>query len=244
MLLTVLFDNNPLDPALATGWGFSAWLEYGGQTVLMDTGADGGILLGNMAALGLDAGAVDIVLLSHNHADHTGGLAGLLAANAQACTERGQCITVYLPAAFPSRFKAQARTAGATVVEVDDPLEIVPGLWSTGQMGTGIVEQALVAETSQGLLVVTGCAHPGVERMVARAMKVGGGQVHLVVGGFHLGGAGRERVDEIVAELQRLGVQKVAPCHCTGDAARELFREAYGTGFYPCGVGWQWQDEG
>jgi 7,8-dihydropterin-6-yl-methyl-4-(beta-D-ribofuranosyl)aminobenzene 5'-phosphate synthase len=242
--LTVLFDNNSFNPALITGWGFAAWLEYGGQTVLVDTGGDGRVLLDNLVALDLDAGAIDMVFLSHDHADHTGGLASLLAARAGPCAERGECITVYLPEAFPARFKAQARTAGATVVEVDDPMEILPGLWSTGQMGTDVVEQALVAETAQGLVVLTGCAHPGVERMVARAVEVRGGPVHLVVGGFHLGGASRGRVDEIAAEFRRLGVQKVAPCHCTGEAARELFREAFGTDFYPCGVGWQWQDEG
>jgi 7,8-dihydropterin-6-yl-methyl-4-(beta-D-ribofuranosyl)aminobenzene 5'-phosphate synthase len=240
MTLMVVFDNNAFDPRLQTGWGFAAWLEYGGQAVLFDTGADGVVLLDNMATLGLDPKAIDIVVLSHIHGDHTGGLAGLLAVNPQACTERSECITIYLPQAFPTQFKEQVRAAGAAVVEVDAPIEILPGLWSTGQMGTGIVEQALVARTEKGLVVVTGCAHPGVDEMVTRAKQMGRGEIALVVGGFHLGGASRERVEEIIGEFRRLGVQQVAPCHCTGDQARELFREVYGKEFHACGVGWQW----
>ena len=243
VLLTVVYDNNALDPDLRSGWGFAAWLEYGGQTVLLDTGADGRALLDNVAALGLDPNTIDIVVLSHNHADHTAGLDSLLAVKAQACAEGSVCLAVYLPQAFPARFKEHIRAAGATVVEVNGPQEILPGLWSTGQMGTGIVEQALIAKTSLGLVVVTGCAHPGVDEMVARAKQVGRGEIALVMGGFHLGGASRGRIGEIIAEFRRLGVQQVAPCHCTGDQARELFRQAYGQGFDACGVGWQWQGQ-
>jgi hypothetical protein len=75
MNLTILFDNNPYDPRLQTGWGFAAWIEYGDRVVLFDTGADGAVLLDNMALLGFDPQAIDIVVLSHEHSDHTGGLA-------------------------------------------------------------------------------------------------------------------------------------------------------------------------
>ncbi|MBN1138246.1 MAG: MBL fold metallo-hydrolase [Anaerolineae bacterium] len=240
MILTVVFDNNPYDPRLQTGWGFAAWLEYGGQTVLFDTGADGVVLLDSMATLGLDPKAIDIVVLSHIHGDHTGGLASLLAVDPQACTERGECITVYIPQAFPAGFKEQARTAGAEVMQVDAPTEILPGLWSTGQMGTGIIEQALLVQTGKGLVVITGCAHPGVDEMVARAREVGQDEVALVMGGFHLGGASRARIMEIIDRFHVLGVQQVAPCHCTGDQAREIFHVAFGENYHPCGVGWQW----
>jgi len=233
MTLTVLFDNNAYDPRLQTGWGFAAWLEYGDQTLLFDAGADGAVLLDNLAALGLDPKAIDIVFLSHIHNDHTNGLASLLAVNS--------LITVYLPQAFPTQFKEQVRAAGAAVVEIDAATEIVPGLWSTGQMGNGVVEQALVAQTEKGMVVVTGCAHPGVDEMVTRAQQLGHGDIALVLGGFHLGEASPARIEEIVGKFRRLGVRQVAPCHCTGDQARELFHEAYGQDFYACGAGWQWQ---
>jgi 7,8-dihydropterin-6-yl-methyl-4-(beta-D-ribofuranosyl)aminobenzene 5'-phosphate synthase len=63
-----------------------------------------------------------------------------------------------------------------------------------------------------------------------------------VVGGFHLGAASRGQIERIISEFQRVGVQTVAPCHCTGDKARVLFRQAYGEDFFACGVGWRWQD--
>jgi len=235
VILTIVFDNNVHDPRLQTGWGFAAWLEYGSQAVLFDTGAGGTVLLDNMATLGLDPKAIDIVILSHNHGDHTGGLAGLLAVNHQ--------VIVYLPQAFPASFREGVRAKGAVVVEVDDPLEILPGLWSTGQMGTGIVEQALVAKTAEGLVVLTGCAHPGVDKMAARARQIGQGEIALAVGGFHLGGASRGRVREIIAEFRRLGVQKVAPCHCSGNQAKELLRQALGEGYLAVGAGRQWKSQ-
>jgi 7,8-dihydropterin-6-yl-methyl-4-(beta-D-ribofuranosyl)aminobenzene 5'-phosphate synthase len=234
MNLTVVFDNNAYDPRLRTSWGFAAWLEVGGQTVLFDTGGDGGLLLGNMEALGLDPKQVEVVVLSHIHGDHVGGLGSLLTVNPQ--------VTVYLPEAFPAQTKRGVRAAGAAVVEVSDPLEILPGVWSTGQMGSGLVEQAMAVRTGRGLVVVTGCAHPGVDRMAARAAKVGQEEIALVVGGFHLGGASRKRVQEIIDQFQRLGVQEVAPCHCTGDQARAVFAEAYGEAYHACGAGWQWEE--
>ena len=110
-------------------------------------------------------------------------------------------------------------------------------------MGTSLVEQALVARTQQGLVIVTGCAHPGVDRMVAQAKRGGRDEILLVVGGFHLGGASRRRMGEIISEFQRLGVRQVAPCHCTGDRARQTLRQAFGEDFLASGVGWQWQSE-
>ncbi len=235
MTINVVFDNNPLDHHLQTGWGFAAWVEYGGNVVLFDTGARGAVLLGNMAALGLDPQAIDSVVLSHNHGDHTGGLAAILSANPR--------VVVYVPHAFPASIKNQARSAGASVVEVDDPLEILPGLWTTGQMGADPVEQALVARTAQGLVVLTGCAHPGVDRMVAQAKKIGGDEIHLVVGGFHLGEANRKCIQRIIGEFRRVGVEQVAPSHCTGDGARAMFRSEYGEDYHAVGVGWQWQSQ-
>jgi 7,8-dihydropterin-6-yl-methyl-4-(beta-D-ribofuranosyl)aminobenzene 5'-phosphate synthase len=234
MTSSVIFDNYPCDPRLQTGWGFAAWLEYGERTILFDTGSNGSVLLRNMAALALEPQTIDTVVLSHNHVDHTGGLSAVLAANPK--------LTVYAPQAFPDGFKRQVRATGATLVEVSSPVKILPGLHSTGQMGTGPVEQALVARTEQGLVIVTGCAHPGVERIVARAKQVDRGDVALVLGGFHLGGASPRRIQQIMSEFQRLGVRKVAPCHCTGDRARGMFLQAYGDDFFASGVGWQLPD--
>ena len=230
MSLTVIYDNNPYDGRLQTAWGFACLVTTGTSTVLFDTGGAGTILLKNMAILGCDPLQIDAVVLSHIHADHTGGLAALLATGARP--------VVYLPQTFPASFKSEVR--GVTrVVEVTGPTEVLPAVHTTGLLGTAIVEQALVVKTGCGLTVVTGCAHPGVVEIVRRAKDVFGGPVAWLVGGFHLGGASEARSLSIIDELQRLGVQKVAPCHCTGDRARRIFQRVFGPAYSPAGAGWR-----
>ena len=225
---TIVYDNNEHDPALHTAWGFSCMVETDAGTVLFDTGGDAPTLLGNMAALDLDPQTVDAVVLSHIHGDHTGGLAGLL--------DVGVRPMVYVPATFPASFKRDVRTR-ADLVEVTGAVEILPGVYSTGEVGSGIIEQALAVETGDGLVVVTGCAHPGVVEMVRCAQEAARGEVALVMGGFHLGGAGRGQIEDIVAAFRHMGVQRVAPCHCTGDRARQIFADEFGADFILAGAG-------
>jgi 7,8-dihydropterin-6-yl-methyl-4-(beta-D-ribofuranosyl)aminobenzene 5'-phosphate synthase len=228
VMITVVYDNIAYDPRLGTAWGFACLIETGEKTILFDTGGDGDRLLRNMTTLGVDPKHIEVVVLSHIHGDHTGGLESLLRTDARP--------TVYLPRSFPSDFKSRVR-AEANVVEVGGATKIAEGVYTTGEMGSGIIEQALVLKTSQGLVVVTGCAHPGISEMVARAAEIGGDEVYLVLGGFHLGGVSQARVEEVISEFQRLGVEKVAPSHCTGDNAIRLFREAYGQDFIASGAG-------
>jgi 7,8-dihydropterin-6-yl-methyl-4-(beta-D-ribofuranosyl)aminobenzene 5'-phosphate synthase len=128
--------------------------------------------------------------------------------------------------------------ARTELIEVTRSMEILPGVYTTGQVGSTIVEQALVVETGVGWVVVTGCAHPGVVEMVRRAKEATAGEVALVMGGFHLGSASQRQIEGIIAAFRQLGVQRIAPCHCTGDRARRIFAEAYGTDCTLAGVGW------
>jgi 7,8-dihydropterin-6-yl-methyl-4-(beta-D-ribofuranosyl)aminobenzene 5'-phosphate synthase len=231
--ITVLYDNNAYDPRLQTAWGFSCLVEGLEKTILFDTGGDSRILLRNMDMLGIEPAVVDTVVISHVHGDHVGGLAGFLAEN--------HSVTVYLPRSFPQSIKRATAEKGAELVEVAGPVEVCSGVHSTGELGRWIREQSLVIETTQGLLVITGCAHPGVVSIVRRAKELRGGEIHLVLGGFHLGGASAGSIASIVEQFQQLGVQRVAPCHCSGDLARRLFGNAYGESFVAAGVGSQLQ---
>ncbi len=227
MKITVVYDNRTLDPNLASAWGFSCLVN---GDLLFDTGGDGRTLLSNMIKMGIDPAGIRTVVLSHAHGDHTGGLGGLLGTGVRP--------TVYVPRSFPARFKADVRSL-PTLVEVHGPVEIRPGIHTTGEVGRGLVEQALAVETGDGLVVVTGCAHPGVVEMVRRAQSVGARlpRPYLVMGGFHLGGTSQRRVKAIIADFRQLGVQRVAPCHCTGDPAIRVFAEEYGDDFIKAGVG-------
>ncbi len=226
--VTIVYDNNAYDPRLQTAWGFSCLIETDAATLLFDTGGDGRTLLKNMATLGIDPQAIDVVILSHIHGDHTGGLAGLLGTGARP--------TVYVPRSFPASFKDSVRRYTA-LEEVTGPAEIMPGVYTTGEVGSRIVEQALAVETDEGLVVITGCAHPGVVEMVRRARQAGQSEVSLVLGGFHLGGASERQIASIISDFRALGVQRVAPCHCTGEQAMRAFAAAYGADFRQTGVG-------
>ena len=226
MVLTIVYDNNSHDPRLRTAWGFACLVETSHGVVLFDTGGDGGILLANLETLGIDPGRIDAVVLSHIHSDHVGGLEALL--------KLIDDPVVYLPQSFPEGFVA-ALGGRTRVVEVAGPQEILRGIDSTGELGDRVVEQSLVVETARGLVVLTGCAHPGVTQIVRRAAEQG--TVHLVMGGFHLEGASPAQVQEVIDELKELGVERVAPCHCTGTNAIAAFAEAFGPEFMQAGSG-------
>jgi len=228
MTIAVVYDNNTYDARLRTSWGFSCLVELAETTVLFDTGGDGEVLLHNMSVLGLDPLEIDLVVLSHTHDDHTGGLGSLL--------HTGVRPVVFMPRSFPASFKDQVRS-WTEVREVSGPTTIMDGVYSTGELGSGLIEQSLVLDTPEGLVVITGCAHPGIVNMVRTVEELHDDEIYLVLGGFHLGGKSRGELENIIADLRRIGVQKVAPCHCTGEQAMSMLSEEWGENFLANGVG-------
>jgi 7,8-dihydropterin-6-yl-methyl-4-(beta-D-ribofuranosyl)aminobenzene 5'-phosphate synthase len=227
--MTIVYDNNPYKDGLMTSWGFACVIKGTEKTILFDTGGNSAVLLNNMQQLGIDPNEIDIVVLSHFHGDHVGGLNGLLQENDN--------VTVYLPATFPPEFKEPLKGAGVKTVEVNDPAKICKGVYSSGILGNGITEQALMIATNRGLILVTGCAHPGIVDILAAANKILEDKILLVIGGFHLGAMARPELEEIIAGFRKLGVKRVGPCHCSGDQARRMFKQEYGQDFLDVGVG-------
>jgi 7,8-dihydropterin-6-yl-methyl-4-(beta-D-ribofuranosyl)aminobenzene 5'-phosphate synthase len=228
LAITILYNNIPSDQRLKTDWGFSALVERGEEVLLFDTGGNGPILMGNISILGIEPARVRHVVLSHAHSDHTGGLNAFLDAASKP--------TVYLLAEFGGSFVQSVRRR-TEVVEAAPGMEIADGILTTGNVGGSIPEQSLVIRTQKGLVVITGCAHPGIVRIVERAVELAGGPVYLVLGGFHLGEKSQSEIAAILREFRRLGVQKVAPSHCTGDLAIAMFAAEYGDDFLRTGAG-------
>lgn len=229
IVITIVYDNNPFDKRLETAWGFACVIEGLEETVLFDTGGDGRLLLANMAKCGIKPEQISAVVLSHIHGDHTGGLSSFLDANSE--------VKVYLPKSFPSGLKQQARKSGAEVIETVGPCRICEGAWTTGVLGRGIEEQGFYLEGPQGLIVITGCAHPGVVQMAKAAKEHAGMPVHAVMGGFHMGGASQREIEAVITGFRELGVRQVAPCHCSGQETRQLMKEAFSDGYLLSGVG-------
>ena len=229
--ITILYDNTAIRPDVAADWGFACAVETPAVTLLFDTGTDEKVLLRNMATLGFAPSDFHAVMVSHDHYDHTGGLAAIIEAHPG--------IAVIVPNRFSQGFKEGVRQGGATLREIEGAAELAPGLHSTGQLGDAIVEQALVLDTASGLVVVTGCAHPGVATLVAAAKAALERDVALVLGGFHLYEATAGVVRATIEQLQSLGVARAGPCHCSGPSAIEMFAAAYGGSFVSVGAGWQ-----
>ena len=227
--ITVVYNNVPHAPALAIAWGFAAVIETGSSTVLFDTGGDGSILLSNLQRLGIDPTSIDAIALSHVHGDHTGGLDQFLA--------RHSNLTVYMPVSFPKKVCRMIEQRGARVETVSGPRRLFANLHSTGELGESIKEQALIVDTEQGLVIVTGCAHPGVIEVAKVAREYLRREIHLLMGGFHRIDLDKDKLRATIRDLRKLGIQRVAPGHCTGNPAVALFREHWGSDFLEGGCG-------
>lgn len=227
--LAVVYDNYQAQEGLQTAHGFACVVRDNGRTVLFDTGGSGQILLENMRSLAVAPGEIGAVVLSHMHWDHIGGLDAVLAANPD--------VTVYVPEAFSSSFRRDMLRRARSVVETKVAQPVTNRVWTTDVMERPLVEQALYVETAEGIVVITGCAHPGVVELTRSAQRASGEPVHAVLGGFHMAGMSQTEIGHVVDGLKGLCVRRVGPSHCSGDAAREAMREAFGSGYLDVGAG-------
>lgn len=175
MKITIIYDNQA-DEGLKSGWGFSCLIEME-EKILFDTGNSGKKLIYNMEQLGVRLESVDKVIISHDHWDHVGGLKDFSKLNSNA--------KVFRPKSF------------------SEPTEISPGVYSTGALGKLIKEQSLIVNTEKGNLVITGCAHPGLGKIINKAAQLG--KIYGILGGFH----GFSDLEELQP------IKLIAPCHCT-----------------------------
>jgi 7,8-dihydropterin-6-yl-methyl-4-(beta-D-ribofuranosyl)aminobenzene 5'-phosphate synthase len=182
-----------------------------------------------MKKLGINPKEIDLVVLSHIHGDHVGGLEGFL--------EQNNKVTVFFPASFPARFKAHLANLGVQSNMIRDSALICKSVYSTGELGQLINEQSLIIHTDKGIIIITGCAHPGILKIVKTVKYLLKDNVLLVMGGFHLAGMSKSVIEEIISKIKNLGVRYAGPCHCSGDLARQLFKIEYGDKHIDAGVG-------
>jgi len=214
LTITEVYNNIPCREGLTTDWGFSCLLHQAG--LLFDTGERGDVLLANMQALGIDPLSIRYLVLSHDHHDHIGGIAAVLARNPSA--------EVIVHDAFSEKTLGLIRRYTEPRI-IGEWTEITDGIAVTGPLGTGIREQSLAVAVPDGYLIVTGCAHPHIGRIVERVSREG--RVWAVLGGFHT--VSGEDIDALA------GVAYLSASHCTdriGDLA-----ERYPGSFRPGGVG-------
>jgi 7,8-dihydropterin-6-yl-methyl-4-(beta-D-ribofuranosyl)aminobenzene 5'-phosphate synthase len=229
VVFTIVYDNNSYQSGLQTDWGFSCHLQLPDSAILFDTGGRGQLLLENMRHLGLDPSRIDTVFLSHSHTDHTGGLPALIDVNSN--------LNVCLPKTFPASFKDLLREKAVHITETEGFVAIGSGVYSTGDLGGWLAEQSLIVDTEAGAVVITGCAHPGIVDTLKKVREIIDKDILLAMGGFHLEGESQSELETFLSLFKILGVKYVAPCHCTGDLARKIFRIGYGENYIESGVG-------
>ena len=229
-IVTIVCDNYKTRDDLDVCWGFSCLIRHGGKNVLFDTGSDGIVLSKNMARLGIDPASIDLLIISHQHWDVTGGIYYILDANRN--------LQISVPKSFSMHFKSDMKRYGAKLIESEGVCEIFPGLFTTGELDGPVKEQAALLKTDAGTVVITGCAHPGIVRIVEIAQKIlPENDLALVMGGFHLLNDGNEEILSIIKRFQSLGVRYAAASHCSGERARKLFARKYAKRFIRLGAG-------
>lgn len=212
--LTEIYNNIPYRRDLTPDWGFSCYIHEAG--LLFDTGAKGSVLLANMQELGISPADVRHLVLSHDHWDHTGGIQAILAANPS--------IEVFVHDGFSEETLGLIREYAAPTI-VDTWTDILSGIAVTGPLENDVREQSLVVTVPGGLLIVTGCAHPHISRIIDRVSREG--PVWGLIGGLHTVTA--EDIDALA------GVAYISASHCT-DKIREI-EERYPETFRPGGAG-------
>jgi 7,8-dihydropterin-6-yl-methyl-4-(beta-D-ribofuranosyl)aminobenzene 5'-phosphate synthase len=208
MKITVVYDNEVKKEGLRAGWGFSALIEDEKQPpLLFDAGADSSTLLHNMKELNIDPQDIGIIVISHAHGDHTGGLPGILGMN--------EIAELYLPGSFGIAFPSRKVTL------VKDPIKIRDNVFSSGELEG--VEQSLALKTDRGIFVLTGCAHPAMKSILGAAAKFG--KLYGIAGGFH-GFSSFSAFSDL---------SLICPCHCT--IYKQEIRDFFKDKALECGAG-------
>lgn len=225
--IRIIYDNCRENEDLQEGWGFSALVETGNCKILFDTGNDRNAFFSNMEKMDIDCKEITDVVFSHKHADH-------IAACEEILSRLQENSRVYLPRGFALKKVPK----NLQIHKVRNFVEIEKNVFSIAlKGGLFLYEQSLVLNTEKGLVIVTGCAHPGIVTILEAAQERLNKPIHLVLGGFHLFRKNGLYVDDIVRKFQSLGVQKVAPCHCSGETHIQQFQKAYQEHFYKIGTG-------
>jgi 7,8-dihydropterin-6-yl-methyl-4-(beta-D-ribofuranosyl)aminobenzene 5'-phosphate synthase len=263
--VTILYDSFGKSPTLTMDWGFAALVDYGGKRILFDTGNNAQIFEHNVKAAGVDLQKLDFVVMSHRHGDHMGGLAYLLKVNPTvkiyAPKERSGVYgddqpssTWYrkdpsLPAeqryysgAPPEIIHMGEAWPSANFQLIDKNIEIVPGMYLialvSDKPGTlELRELSLAIRTPDGLVLVVGCSHPGVERIVQEASAIDP-HINLLLGGLHQIQAPDPEVERIARVLHdQYKLDRIAPGHCTGEPEFAALKKTFGDHYLYAGVG-------
>ena len=262
--ITILYEAFGKTPGMKQDWGFAALVEAGGRRILFDTGNNPDVFAQNVNAAGVDLGTLDFVVMSHRHGDHMGGLTYVLSRNPHvtiyAPHESFGVYGALLPIGFyrkdeslsaemryfdgkpPEVLTLGAAWPAANIQLIDKTTDVAPGVRLIAQVSDApgtkeLKELSLAINTPDGIVLIVGCSHPGIEAIVAEAAAINP-RIRFVAGGFHLLAAQDSAIDAIVAALHdSYKVERIAPGHCSGEHTFSAIKRIFGDTYHYAGVG-------
>ncbi len=263
--ITFLYDAFGKSTSMKKDWGFAALVEVNGKRILFDTGDNPDIFAQNVKTAGVDLTRLDFAVISHRHGDHMGGLAYLLKVNPKVKIYApkdgvGGIFGSSLPSSFyrkadalpaemryfdgspPTVMNLGTAWLGANIDLVDKTIEVAPGLTLIALVSAApgtkeLKELSLAISTPDGIVLVVGCSHPGIEAIVAEAAKINP-HIHLIAGGLHLVAAPDPDIEKVASSLKNnWKVDWIAPGHCTGEPAFAAIKQAFGERYLYAGLG-------
>lgn len=227
MGITILVDNKATLNGTIPAWGFSAYVERKKTKILVDTGPNFRTLENNTKITGVNLGEVSAIFISHLHSDHYWALEALL-----------NKYKLEIPVFIPSKKVWNKKFRFEKLIVVDKSMRIIDDMYSTGPLGLWLTEHSLIVKINDNFSVlVTGCAHPGIIKILEFTTKNLKFNVVGVIGGMHLIGKSYSKLERIVEKISSFGVKFICPCHCSGDDFLKVLLEKFSGKVYPCGCG-------
>jgi len=262
--ITILYDAFGKKASMKKDWGFAALVEVNGKRILFDTGDNPDIFAQNVKAAGVDLTRLDFAVISHRHGDHMGGLTYLLKVNPKvkiyAPKEGFGVFGSSLPSSFyrkadglppdmryfdgnpPTVMNFGNAWPGANFELIDKTIDVAPGLTLIALVSDApgtkeLKELSLAINTPEGIVLVVGCSHPGIDAIVAEAAKTNT-HIHFIAGGLHLVAAPDAAIQKVTMSLKDTWkVDWIAPGHCTGEPSFAVLKEAFGDRYLYAGLG-------
>ncbi len=264
MRMVTLIENSQGVEGCLFEHGLSIYAEVGSRKVLFDTGASAA-LIKNAELLGINLRSADMVVLSHGHWDHAGGITALAELNGHA--------PIYAQAAAALDYYSGDRYIGIDkkILElpqlrlrrgsyiIEEGISVFAGVterrcWPKGNLSMTCCregvhtqddfahEQYLVLEENGQRVLLSGCAHNGILNIMRKFTELYGGEPDVVVSGFHMmqQNAFTESDKEIIkATAEELAGTKSVfyTGHCTGQPAFEIMQAIMGSKLQPLYTG-------
>lgn len=254
MYITVLMEDTCGNPQCAYEHGLSLYIETGKHRILMDTGASDKTWE-NARQLGVDLSKADMVVLSHGHYDHSGGLLSFRGMNQEAVVymQKSALFDYYHGDRYIGIDKAIGRMPRVEMLSgdqrIDGEISLFTGItgrrfWPQSNIGLSIRidgenrqdefrhEQCLVIQGERTALI-SGCAHNGILNILDRYREIYGGSPDIVVSGFHMmkkSDYTEEEMSVIRQTAEKLKETKTVfyTGHCTGQKAIDLMKPILG----------------